>query len=104
MKLLDAKTSKILQAMIKQLVYVNTMKVKKLIEALQDHDPDKTVIVRGYEGGYNEVSKIIEMKVYPHPEQRASYYGEYEKIYQSDSAKNTTAAIQLYGENSKSKD
>ncbi len=80
------------------------MTVKELIQILQKHDPDKKVVVRGYEGGYNEVSEIIEMSIFPHPGQRVNYYGEYEKIYHGDSSKNTTAAIELYGENSKSED
>ena len=80
------------------------MTVKELIHELQQHDPDKMVVVRGYEEGYNEVSKIIAMDICPHPQQQASYNGEYEKIYLDDSAETTTAAIELFGENSKSED
>lgn len=32
------------------------MKVKGLIEQLQNHDPDKMVVVAGYEGGHKNRS------------------------------------------------
>lgn len=33
------------------------MKVKELIELLQNHDQDATVVVSGYEGGYDTASR-----------------------------------------------
>ena len=82
------------------------MIVKELIQLLQDHDLDKKVIVRGYEGGYNEVLEIVQMDIFPHPQQQASYNGEYEKIYFNEEHDHdtVTAAIELRGENRKSDD
>ncbi len=80
------------------------MIVKELIQLLQNHDPDKKVIVRGYEDGFNEVTEIIQMDIFPHPQQQASYNGEYEKIRSGDSPDAVTAAIELRGENRKSDD
>lgn len=34
------------------------MKVKELIDLLQTHDPDATVVVAGNEGGYNTATQI----------------------------------------------
>jgi len=34
------------------------MKVKELIQFLQTHDPEATVVVSGYEGGYNTANRI----------------------------------------------
>ncbi|WP_424946863.1 hypothetical protein [Candidatus Spongiihabitans sp.] len=81
------------------------MIVKELIQLLQDHDPDKKVIVRGYEGGYNEVLEIVQMDIVPNPHQKASYNGEYENTYFDDEVPDTaTAAIELRGENRKSEE
>ncbi len=80
------------------------MIVKELIQLLQDHDPDKKVIVRGYEGGYNEVLDIVQMDIVPHPQQQVSYVGEYENTRYEDPPGAVTAAIELRGENRKSED
>lgn len=80
------------------------MKVKELIAALQKHDPERQVIIRGYEGGYNDVSKLLEIDIVPNPD-RAWYVGEYEKAeYVKESAVEPAPAIDLYGENTKSED
>ena len=34
------------------------MKVKELIQLLQTHDPEATVVVSGYEGGYNTATRL----------------------------------------------
>lgn len=34
------------------------MKVKQLIDLLQTHDPEATVVVAGHEGGYNTANRI----------------------------------------------
>ena len=80
------------------------MIVKELIQLLQDHDPDKKVIVRGYEDGFNEVTEIIQMDIFPHPQQQASYVGEYENTRHEDPPGAVTAAIELRGKNRKSDD
>ena len=53
------------------------MKVKELIEELQKHDPERMVVVAGYEGGYDEISGAgeIRLKLNAHTEW---YYGNHE--------------------------
>ena len=80
------------------------MIVKELIQLLQNHDPDKKVLVRGYEGGYNEVTEIIPMDIFPHPQQKASYNGEYENTHYDKPPGAVTLAIELRGWNRKSDD
>ncbi len=41
------------------------MKVKELIERLTLEDPFKRVVVNGYEEGYDEIDKILPVKVCP---------------------------------------
>jgi hypothetical protein len=52
------------------------MKVKELIKELQKHDPEKMVVVAGYEGGYDEISGAgeIRLKLNAHTEW---YYGNH---------------------------
>jgi hypothetical protein len=54
------------------------MKVKELIKELQKHDPEKMVVVAGYEGGYDEISgaEEIRLKLNAHTEW---YYGKHEQ-------------------------
>ena len=78
------------------------MKVKDLITALQKHDSEKDVVVRGYEGGYNIVSQIIEFNIYPHPCQNEWHYGEYDEDYNNEHKEISTPAIELCGGNTKS--
>ena len=54
------------------------MKVKELIEELQKHDPERMVVVAGYEGGYDEISGAgeIRLKLNAHTEW---YYGNHEE-------------------------
>ena len=39
------------------------MTVKKLIEELQKHDPDKLVLVTAYEEGFDELEKVHQVEV-----------------------------------------
>jgi hypothetical protein len=43
------------------------MTVKQLIEQLQQHSPDKKVLVAAYEDGYDELENVTEIKVYYKP-------------------------------------
>ena len=54
------------------------MKVKELMKELQKHDPEKMVVVAGYEGGYDEISGAgeIRLKLNAHTEW---YYGRHEE-------------------------
>ena len=55
------------------------MKVKELIELLQQHDQESRVVIPGYEGGYNDISGAnsydICLNVYDQ-----WYYGDHELI------------------------
>jgi hypothetical protein len=56
------------------------MKVKELIEQLQKHDPEKIVVVDGYETGFDEVKTVdtrydlIKLK-----DDKPYYDGEYQE-------------------------
>jgi len=52
------------------------MTVKQLIEKLQEHHPDKLVLVSGYEEGYDELTMVCEIKVNYKPTDK-HWKGEY---------------------------
>jgi len=39
------------------------MTVGQLIQELQKHNPDKLVVVSGYEEGYDELKRVYEIKI-----------------------------------------
>ena len=53
------------------------MKVRELIEELQRHDPETRVVVNGYEGGYDDVSCVDEIRLNLNAN-TAWYYGKHE--------------------------
>ena len=55
------------------------MVVKELIEHLQKLDPDKRVIVYGYEGGFHDIEglQLLPIKL---NENNSWYYGPHEQI------------------------
>jgi hypothetical protein len=59
------------------------MKVKELIEQLQTFDPELVVIQHGYEGGYNEASRVrtIEIALNVNDEW---YYGPHEEYREGE--------------------
>ncbi len=68
------------------------MKVKELIEALSQLDPELMVVVAGYEGGVNEVSDYglcdIELNV-----NDEWYYGKHEMLAEGDKPRNKDSTI-----------
>ena len=68
------------------------MKVKELIEALSQLDPELMVVVAGYEGGVNEVDKSelcdIELNV-----NNEWYYGKHEMLGEGDKPRNKDSTI-----------
>lgn len=55
------------------------MQVRELIERLQQMDPDLRVVTPGYEGGYNDVSTIMDIElVLNHND--SPYYGPHEEV------------------------
>lgn len=52
------------------------MKVSELIKLLQNEDPEDMVVVRGYEGGVNEVHEVLRIQIVRYYHQKhASYLG-----------------------------
>ncbi len=80
------------------------MTVKELIEELKKRNPDKKVVIRGYEDGYNDILKINELNIVPNPRQKNWYCGEYEEAYEEKDMKTSAPAIELYGDNTKSEE
>lgn len=54
------------------------MTVKELIELLQKEDPDKLILVTGYESGYDPLKEIRQIKVKYEPTEHW-WAGEYEE-------------------------
>ena len=68
------------------------MKVKELIEALSQLDPELMVVRSGYEGGVDEIKKIkiydIELNV-----NTEWYYGKHEVLQKGDEPQNKDSTI-----------
>jgi hypothetical protein len=60
------------------------MKVKELIQELQKLDPELLVVVRGYEGGVDEVNNIYLCNVELDSNAGIEYYGKHEILYYGD--------------------
>ena len=73
------------------------MNVNQLIKRLQMYPPDLRVVVRGYEGGYNDVDTFENIKIVLdyHSEW---YYGKHEdasNIYNEEVKANVVDALQI---------
>lgn len=55
------------------------MKVKELIEQLQQYNPETLVLIPGYEGGYEDIRRIEKTGVVLNYH-KESYYGPHELI------------------------
>lgn len=53
------------------------MKVKELIKALKKQDPEKMVVIQGYEGGVDEVRGVEPIKIKLNAN-TAWYYGKHQ--------------------------
>jgi len=75
------------------------MTARELITELQKYPADTRIVVRGYEDGYNDILKLIPMKiklnVYEH-----WYEGAHEESFDGEGVD----AINLFGENKNAKD
>ena len=71
------------------------MKVKELIEKLQQFDPELMVVVSGYEGGVSEASQnefvTIALNV-----NTSWYYGEHEVVYGNGTHDGHELALAIY--------
>ncbi len=72
------------------------MNAKELIQLLQRVPPEMTIVIRGYEEGYNDIRKLKHIKIKIDPKAKW-YYGEYLKSQEPDAIE----AIELFGENNK---
>ena len=74
------------------------MTAQQLIQLLQNLPPTTKIVVRGYEDGYNDILKLIEVKIKINIESDW-YNGEYEESRDADAIN----AINLFGENQNAK-
>jgi len=79
------------------------MKVKEVIAALQSHNPDAPVIVRGYESGFNRVVDARAVNIV-HNATQEWYDGEFEAADSENEQQRATPAVELRGENPQRKD
>ena len=63
---------------------LSNMKVKELIQELQKLDPELLVVIRGYEGGVDEVNSIYLCNVELDSNAGIEYYGKHEILYYGD--------------------
>lgn len=70
------------------------MTVKELTAKLSAFPDDTLVLVKGYEEAYNDIDKILEMKVHLNVHEHW-YYGAHDETKEPDGI----AAIALVGEN-----
>ncbi|MBL7111154.1 MAG: hypothetical protein ISS19_04350 [Bacteroidales bacterium] len=75
------------------------MTTKELIKELQQLSPDTRIIIRAYEGGYNDILSLIPMMIIPHPGRKADYYGEFTIAQTEKERIDATRAVELFGEN-----
>ena len=71
------------------------MNVNQLIKRLQMYPPDLRVVVRGYEGGYNDVDTFENLKLVL-DYHSAWYYGKHEDVdslYGNNAAQLKTTAV-----------
>lgn len=74
------------------------MTAQQLIQLLQNLPSTTKIVVRGYEDGYNDILKLIEVKIKNNIESDW-YNGEYEESRDADAIN----AINLFGENQNAK-
>jgi hypothetical protein len=67
------------------------VKVKELIEALKDYPEDMMVVLRGYEGGYSEITDSCEIMLALVDNADRWYFGEHEKA--NEYTKNAVQAV-----------
>lgn len=70
------------------------MKAKEHIDLLKNFPPDQKVVIRGYEGGFNDITELRRVRVVHQPNSKW-YYGE----YISSEKPEAIEAIELFGEN-----
>ncbi len=71
------------------------MKVKELIKILKKHPADMTVLVAGYEDGYDNISSITEQKVIKTKREKDWWSGEYQEDAQHNRDRNTVLSEEI---------
>lgn len=72
------------------------MTVKELIEKLSQEDPNKRVVVNGYETGFDEVDKILQVKIVPNINKDDKHWeGEFDEVYKKHSEQSFEVALCL---------
>ena len=74
------------------------MNVGQLIEKLNKLDPKLMVVVRGYEGGVNEVVSLSECKIELDANKGTWYYGRHEVVVDEKTVTSTVDGIELNGD------
>lgn len=75
------------------------MTIAELIQTLSQYDPDLPVVVKGYEGGYNDISLIEELNLQLNVNTE-NWYGAHEEIHNSNASNPSVhRAIRLAGLN-----
>lgn len=75
------------------------MTIAELIQKLSQYDPNLPIVVKGYEGGYNDVSIIEELNLQLNVNTE-NWYGAHEEIRESAiSDQPTSKAMRLAGLN-----
>ncbi len=75
------------------------MTASELINELQKLSPDTTIVVRGYEDGYNDILQLKLLKI-----KRIAESHWYEGEYEDSDDEDAVTAINLFGENKNAKD
>ncbi len=60
------------------------MIIAEFIEKLQDYPQDTRVVVRGYEGGFDDVGELEEIEIYLNCFMNTWYYGNHEEVSSSN--------------------
>ena len=60
------------------------MTIAELIEKLQEYPQDTRVVVRGYEGGLDDVRELEEIEIYLNCNMSTWYYGNHEEVSSSN--------------------
>lgn len=72
------------------------MTVAELIERLKGFDPGMSVVVAGYEGGYNDLSSVVLVRMVPEAD-TCWYCGAHEEA--DDGSEKAITALLLSGHN-----
>ena len=73
------------------------MNVQELIQHLEKLDPNTRVIIRGYEGGFSDITNIADIPIKLNVN-TAWYYGPHEEVYDEDADERAYLLYALRGE------